>query len=58
MSYQYKKSTILYELEQAIKKKVIEKSKHKDPSGKVLQSSIDRKKNQRQSIDRPSSKSK
>lgn len=58
MSYQYKKSTILYELEQAIKRKVIEKSKHRDPSTKVLQSSIDRKKNQRQSVDRPSSKPK
>ena len=58
MSYQYKKSTILFELEQAIKRKVIEKSKHRDPSTKVLQSSIDRKKNQRQSVDRPSSKPK
>ena len=58
MSYQYKKSTILYELEQAIKKKVIEKSKHKEPQGKVLQSSIDKKKINRQCYDRQSSKSK
>ena len=58
MSYQYKKSTILYELEQAIKKKVIEKSKHKEPSGKVLQSSIEKKKINRQCYDRQSSKSK
>ena len=58
MSYQYKKSTILFELEQAIKRKVIEKSKHKDANNKILQSSIERKKNPRQSYERPSSKPK
>lgn len=52
MSYQYKKSSILYELEQAIKRKVVEKPKQKEQYQKNLQASVDRKKNQRQSIDR------
>ena len=52
MSYQYKKSSILYELEQAIKKKVVEKPKTKESLQKNLQASVERKKNQRQSVER------
>jgi hypothetical protein len=56
MSYQYKKSTILSELEQAIKKKV-DKSKPKD-SNKILQSSIERKRSLKQSHEKYSQKQK
>lgn len=52
MSYQYKKSSILYELEQAIKRKVVEKPKPKEQCQRNLQASLDKKKNQRQSVDR------
>ena len=52
MSYQYKKSSILYELEQAIKRKVVDKPRQKESCQKNLQASIDRKKNQRQSVER------
>ena len=52
MSYQYKKSNILYELEQAIKRKVVDKSKAKEHCQKNIQSSLDKRKNQRQSVDR------
>lgn len=40
MSYQYKKSSILYELEQAIKKKVAEKPKAKDQCQRNVQNSV------------------
>jgi hypothetical protein len=40
MSYQYKKSSILYELEQAIKKKVADKPKTKEQTQKNIQSSL------------------
>jgi hypothetical protein len=52
MSYQYKKSSILYELEQAIKKKVAEKPKTREVSQKNVQGSIEKRKvlNQRQSV--------
>ncbi len=50
--HQYKKSSILYELEQAIKKKVAEKPKPREQVQKNIQSSLDKRKsqNQRQSI--------
>ena len=52
MSYQYKKSTILYELEQAIKRKVIEKPKSKYYCQKNMQPSFEKRKNQRESLER------
>ncbi len=60
MSYQYKKSSILYELEQAIKKKVAEKPKPREISQKNVQNSLDKRKvlNQRQSVERLPSKHK
>lgn len=61
MSYQYKKSSILYELEQAIKKKVAEKPKSRELTQKNVQSSLDKRKttlNQRQSAERLPSKHK
>lgn len=60
MSYQYKKSSILYELEQAIKKKVADKPKTKEQTQKNIQSSLERRRsqNQRGSMERLPSKQK
>lgn len=49
MSYQFKKSSILYELEQAIKKKVAEKPKPREQAQKNLQTSLDKRKPQQSS---------
>ena len=46
--HQYKKSSILYELEQAIKKKVAEKPKLREQMQKNIQNSLDKRKSQNQ----------